>query len=75
MRSKMKSICSSTGRWLIMLTVLILMAVTLSGCLDPIVAKMETEHERLGAQLEDEMRMHSFVFPTTAPSGSLHQAQ
>ena len=75
MRSKMKSICSSTGRRLIMLIMLILMAVTLSGCLDPIVAKMEAEHERLGAQLEDDIRMNSFAFPSNYPQNNYYPAR
>jgi hypothetical protein len=47
---------------------LFLLAVTLTGCFDPIEAEMKAEHERLGAQLERELRQYGFAAPAAAPA-------
>ena len=71
----MKRTRSSKWKKLLMVAVLLLMAVSLSGCLDPIVAKMEAEHERLGAQLENDIRMNSFAFPSNYPQNNYYPAR
>jgi hypothetical protein len=70
----MKSNSSLIWRKLLMVVMLFLMAVALSGCLDPVVAQMEAEHERLGAQLENDIRMNSFAYPTSYPQSRLYPA-
>ena len=71
----MKRTRSSKWKKLLMVAMLLIMAVGLSGCLDPIVAKMEAEHERLGAQLEDDIRMNSFAFPSNYPQNNYYPAR
>ncbi len=53
---------------------LLLLTVSLTGCFDPIEAQMEAEHERLGAQLEQELRQHGFATPATSPSRLFYPA-
>jgi hypothetical protein len=52
----------------LMVMTLLLLAVSLTGCIDPIESEMQAEHERLGAQLERELRQYGFVAPATPPS-------
>lgn len=52
----------------LMVVTLLLLTVSLTGCFDPIVEEMQAEHERLGAQLERELRQHGFAAPATPPS-------
>ena len=52
----------------LMVVTLLLLAVSLTGCLDPIDAQMQAEHERLGAQLEQELRQYGFATPAAPPS-------
>jgi hypothetical protein len=52
----------------LMVVTLLLLAVSLTGCFDPIEAEMKAEHERLGAQLERELRQYGFAAPATPPS-------
>ena len=52
----------------LMVVTLLLLALSLTGCFDPVEAEMRAEHERLGAQLERELRQHGFAVPATPPS-------
>jgi hypothetical protein len=73
MRRTMKSSKPIKTKVLILVTMLLL-GVTLTGCIDPVVAQMEAEHERLGAQLEREMQMYGFPSPATPPRSSFYPA-
>ena len=53
---------------------LLLLAVSLTGCFDPIEAEMRAEHEKLGAQLERELRQYGFATPATPPSQLFYPA-
>lgn len=50
---------------LIALLIGIFIAVTLLGCIDPIVSDMEAEHQRLGIIAKQELQQSPSVYPTT----------
>ncbi len=58
----------------LMLVTMLLLSVTLTGCLDPVVAQMEAEHERLGAQLERDLQQYGFPSPATPRTSSFYPA-
>jgi hypothetical protein len=59
---------------LIALIIGIFLAVTLFGCIDPIVADMEAEHQRLGILAKQELQQSQAVFPTTSEAKVLYPA-
>jgi len=52
----------------------IFLAVTLSGCNDPIVADMEAEHLRLGNIAKQELRQGLSTYPTSSQAKLLYPA-
>jgi len=44
----------------------IFLAVSLMGCIDPIVADMEAEHQRLGNVVKQELRNGPSAFPANS---------
>ena len=70
MKSKYKSITTK----LITLLMGIFLAVSLPGCIDPIVADMEAEHLRLGMIVKQELRQNLSNFPTTSQAKVLYPA-
>lgn len=59
---------------LIALIIGIFLAVTLFGCIDPIVADMEAEHQRLGLIVKQELRQCPSVNPTVFQEKVLYPA-
>jgi len=59
---------------LIALTIGIFLAVTLFGCIDPIVADMEAEHKRLGIIAKQELQQSPSVYPTVSQEKVLYPA-
>ena len=59
---------------LIALIVGIFLAVTLFGCIDPIVADMEAEHQRLGIIAKQELQQSPFIYPTNPQAKVLYPA-
>lgn len=70
MKSKYKSITVK----LLTLVMGIFLAVTLLGCIDPIVADMEAEHRRLGIIAKQELRQSLSTSPTTSQAKTLYPA-
>lgn len=70
----MKSCCDSIRQRLLVLAVMALAAVALSGCLDPIVADMEAEHERLGRVCQQEIRQSRYGSPQISQTETLFPA-
>ena len=59
---------------LIALIVGIFLAVTLFGCIDPIVADMEAEHQRLGIIAKQELQQSPSIYPTNPQAKVLYPA-
>jgi len=59
---------------LIALIIGIFIAVTLLGCIDPIVSDMEAEHQRLGLIVKQELRQSPSVYPTASQEKMLFPA-
>lgn len=59
-----------------LLTLLIgfFLAVTLPGCMDPIVSDMEAEHQRLGMIAEQDLHRSPFNYQTSSQSKTLFPA-
>ena len=62
MKSKYKSITTK----LITLLMGIFLAVSLPGCIDPIVADMEAEHLRLGMLAKQDLQQNLSTSPTAS---------
>lgn len=59
---------------LIALIIGIFIAVTLFGCIDPIVSDMEAEHQRLGIIAKQELQQSPSVYPTASQEKTLFPA-
>ena len=59
---------------LIALLIGIFIAVTLLGCIDPIVSDMEAEHQRLGIIAKQELQHSPSVYPTASQEKVLFPA-
>ena len=70
----MKSHCDSIMQRFLLFAVLAFLAVALLGCMDPIVSKMEAEHESLGRACQQEFRQGGYAAPQTAQPKMLFQA-
>ncbi len=70
----MKSYCDSIVQRFLLFAVLAFLAVALFGCLDPIVSKMEAEHENLGRACQQELRQGGYASPQTTRPEMLFQA-
>lgn len=70
MKNKYKSIV------VILFTLLIglFLSVALFGCIDPIVADMEAEHERLGMIARQDLRQNLSTSPTGSHTKTLYPA-
>ena len=64
----MKSHYSSIRTRVLTVATAIFLAVSLTGCIDPIVADMEAEHQRLGNEVKQELRHGLAAFtPSSQP--------
>ena len=70
MKNKYKSITTK----LITLLMGTFLAVTLPGCIDPIVADMEAEHRRLGILAKQDLQQNQFTSPTTSQAKVFYPA-
>ena len=70
MKNKYKSITVK----LFTLVIGIFLAVTLFGCMDPIVADMEEEHRRLGMIARQDLQQNIPTSPTVSQTESLFPA-
>ena len=52
----------------------IFLSVTLFGCIDPIVADMEAEHQRLGVIARQDLQQNLSISPTTSQTKALYPA-
>ncbi|TSA52152.1 MAG: hypothetical protein D4R45_07380 [Planctomycetaceae bacterium] len=59
----MKSHYSSIRTRVLTVATAIFLAISLTGCIDPIVADMEAEHQRLGNVVKQELRQGYSCFP------------
>jgi hypothetical protein len=59
---------------LLALIIGIFLAVTLAGCMDPIVSDMEAEHQRLGAIVKQDLQQSPFNYQTSPQSKTLFPA-
>jgi hypothetical protein len=50
------------------------LAVTLSGCLDPVAANNEAEHLRLGNIAKQQLRQRLSAYPLTSQTETFHPA-
>ena len=62
----MKSHYSSIKTRVLTVATAIILAVSLMGCNDPIVADMETEHQRLGNVVKQELRQGLSSYPSSS---------
>lgn len=80
MYEAMKSYSDSMVGRLLRFAVMVFLAVTLFGCNDPIVKRMESEHQKLGRVCQQEIRQAQHgsgaqsvsAFPTPAQTGPLY---
>ena len=70
MKNKYKSIVVK----LFTLLIGLFLSVTLFGCIDPIVADMEAEHERLGMIARQDLRQNLSTSPTGSHTETLYPA-
>ena len=70
MKNKYKSITIK----LFTLLMGIFLSVTLFGCIDPIVADMEAEHQRLGIIARQDLQQNLSISPTSTQSKALYPA-
>jgi len=70
MKNKYKSITIK----LFTLIMGIFLSVTLFGCVDPIVADMEAEHQRLGIIARQDLQQNLSMSPTTSQTKALYPA-
>jgi hypothetical protein len=70
----MKSCCDSIIRRLLAFVVVAFVAVALPGCLDPIVADMEAEHQKLGRACQQEIQQSRYGSPQTSQVETLFPA-
>ncbi len=59
---------------LIALIIGIFLVMTILGCIDPIVADMEAEHQRLGILAKQELQQSQADFPATSQAKVLYPA-
>jgi hypothetical protein len=59
---------------LLALIIGLFLAVTLPGCMDPIVSDMEAEHQRLGMIAEQDLQQSPFNYHTSSQSKALFPA-
>ena len=59
---------------LIALIIGIFLAVTLFGCIDPIVADMEAEHQRLGIIAKQELQQCPSIYPVVSQEKVIYPA-
>ena len=74
MRRMMKNKYKSITVKLFTLVIGIFLAITLLGCIDPIVADMEAEHQRLKVIAKQDLRQNLSTSPTTSQTESLFPA-
>jgi hypothetical protein len=74
MRRMMKTKYKSITIKLFTLIIGIFIAITLFGCMDPIVADMEAEHRRLGIIAKQDLRHNLSTSPTTSQPKALFPA-
>ena len=70
MKNKYKSITIK----LFTLLMGIFLSVTIFGCIDPIVADMEAEHQRLGIIARQDLQQNLSMSPTTSQTKALYPA-
>jgi len=70
----MKSHYSSIRTKALTVATAIFLAVSLMGCMDPIVADMEAEHQRLGNVVKQELRQGLSAFPPSSQPEALFPA-
>ena len=70
----MKSHYSSIRTKVLTVATAIFLAVSLMGCMDPIVADMEAEHLRLGNVVKQELRQGLSTFPPSSQPDVLFPA-
>jgi hypothetical protein len=70
----MKNKYKSMAVILFALLIGLFLSVTLFGCIDPIVADMEAEHERLGIIARQDLQQNLYASPTTSQTKALYPA-
>ena len=70
MKNKYKSIVVK----LFTLLIGLFLSVTLFGCIDPIVADMEAEHERLGMIARQDLQQNLYASPASSQTKTLYPA-
>jgi len=70
----MKSYSDSIKQRFLLFAVLAFLSVALLGCLDPVVSKMEAEHERLGRVCQQELQQGGFASPRASQPETLFPA-
>ena len=71
----MKSHYDSIRTTVLTVATAIFLAISLTGCIDPIVADMEAEHQRLGNVVKQELRQGFSTLPTGSQPEALFPAQ
>jgi hypothetical protein len=74
MRRMMKDMYKSIMVKFFTLVIGIFFAITLFGCMDPIVADMEAEHQRLGVIAKQDLRQSLSTSPTNLRTEPLFPA-
>ena len=70
----MKSHYDSIKTKVLTVAIAIFLTVSLTGCMDPIVADMEAEHRELGNVVNQELRQCRSAFPPSSQTETLHPA-
>ena len=70
----MKSHYSSIRTRVLTVAAAIILAVSLTGCNDPIVADMEAEHQRLGQVVNQELRQGLTAYTPSSQPKALYPA-
>jgi len=70
----MKSYYGSIMTIVLTVALAILLAVSLTGCMDSIVADMEAEHIRLGNEAKQELQQCPSAFPAVSKTEAFYTA-
>ena len=70
----MKSHFDSINTKVLTVAIAVFLAISLMGCMDPLVADMESEHRQLGNAAQQELQQCRSAFPPSSQTEALYPA-
>lgn len=71
----MKSLLDSVKVKVLTVTTTVILAISLSGCNDPIASDMEARHQQLGNIAMQELQQNPFAYPSVSQTEAFSQAE